>query len=148
MNAHVSYYTRTFTALLAAIFLAGCATISTFDQAAYANTIAAKVEALALMTEATGDYSSHTREIAAVVKQVDKAYEYDRGRPLNQITVKQWEILLSPERNLFGGFLRDWQRKGSFKPVALAERKKLVSEAFDQIIGLESGKLKPSEIPN
>lgn len=123
--------------------LADCSTISTFDQVAYEHVTSAKVDALALMDKATGDYQAHRQEIAAVDRQLQKAYEYDRGRPLNQVTLKQWDLLLSPEHDLFGGFLRDWERKGQFKPVALVERKKLVADGFDQIIGLESGKIKP-----
>lgn len=130
-------------ALLWLSFASACSTISTFDQVAYEHVTSAKVDALTLMDKATGDYNAHQQEIAAVDLELKKAYEYDKGRPLNEVTLKQWEILLSPERDLFGGFLRDWQRKGQFKPVALSERKKQVAEGFDQIIGLESGKLKP-----
>ena len=108
--------------------LAGCSTISTYDQAAYEHATSAKVDALALMDRATGDYSGHEKEIAAVQLELDKAYEYDRGRPLNEITLKQWDLLLSPEHDLFGGFLRDWKRKGQFKPVAISEKKKQVAE--------------------
>lgn len=123
--------------------LAACSTISTYDQAAYEHVTSAKVDTLALMDKATGDYGSHRQEIATVDLELKKAYEYDRGRPLNQRTLQQWELLLNPERDLFGGFLRDWERKGSFKPVALEERKRKVAASFDEIIGLESGKLKP-----
>lgn len=125
-----------------------CSTISTFDQAAYEHATSAKVDALALMDRATSDYSAHQQEIAAVDLELKKAYEYDKGRPLNEITLKQWELLLSPEHDLFGGFLRDWKRKGQFKPVALDEKKRQVAEGFDQIIGLESGKLKSSAVQN
>ncbi len=51
-----------------------------------------------------------------------------------------WEILKKPEGNLFGGFLRRWKQKGSFKPDAVALKKPDIAEAFDQIIGLEIGK--------
>jgi hypothetical protein len=126
--------------------LIGCSTISTYDQAAYEHATDAKVDALALMGKATGDYGAHEGEIAAVQLELEKAYEYDKGRPLNEITLKQWDLLLSPEHDLFGGFLRDWKRKGQFKPIALAERKQQVAKGFDQIIGLESGKLKPADV--
>lgn len=127
-------------------FAAGCSTISIYDQAAYEHVTSAKVDALALMDKATSNYSGQEKEIAAVRLELNKAYEYDKGRPLNEVTLKQWDILLSPERDLFGGFLRDWERKGRFKPVAISERKRQVAEGFDQIIGLESGKLKPSAV--
>lgn len=131
---------------LCLFYTAACSTISTYDQVAYEHVTAAKVDALALMDQATGDYAVHRAEISAVNLELQKAYEYDRGRPLNEVTLHQWDILLSPEHDLFGGFLRDWKRKGQFKPVALAERRKQVAEGFDQIIGLESGKLKPSAV--
>jgi len=134
---------RAFCAAVALSTLAGCSTISTFDQVAYEHVTSAKVDTLVLMEKATGPYDAHQQEIAMVDLELKKAYEYDKGRPLNEVTLKQWELLLSPEHDLFGGFLRDWERKGQFKPVALSERKKQVAEGFDQIIGLESGKLKP-----
>ncbi len=126
--------------------LVGCSTISTYDQAAYEHATDAKVDALALMSKATSDYGAHQSEIAAVQLELEKAYEYDKGRPLSEITLKQWDLLLNPDHDLFGGFLRDWKRKGQFKPVALAEKKQQVAKGFDQIIGLESGKLKPSAV--
>jgi hypothetical protein len=134
-------------ALLAATtLLFACSTISTYDQAAYEHATSAKVDALALMDKATDSFSAHAKEVETVNLTLSKAYEYDKGRPLNAITLKQWNLLLSPDHDLFGGFLRDWKSKGQFKPVAVSEKKKQVGNGFDQIIGLESGKLKPSDI--
>lgn len=127
---------------LCLLALASCSTISTFDQLAYDKATGAKAEALALMDKATGSYSAHVKEIEAVSLAIDKAYEYDRGRVLNAITVQQWQILRDPNRNLFGGFLRRWREKGSLKPDYIAEKKPDIAEAFDQITGLEIGKRK------
>lgn len=126
--------------------LASCSTISTYDQAAYEHATSAKVDTLALMDKATESYSAHEKEIIAVQTELDKAYEYDVGRPLNKITVMQWAILRDPERNLVGGFLKMWKSKGSVGATFITEKKKQIGEAFDQIIGLESGKLKPSQV--
>ena len=123
-----------------------CSTISPYDQAAYEHATSAKVDALALMDKATGNYSDHQKEIDALTTELDKAYEYDRGRLLNKITVAQWDILRDPNRNLVGGFLRMWKTKGSLSATFIAEKKTQISEAFDQIIQLESGKLKPSQV--
>jgi hypothetical protein len=122
--------------------LVACSTIATYDQNAYEKATGAKAEALALMEKATGPFSSHEKEIEAVSLTIDKAYEYDRGRALNSITVKQWEILRDPNRNLFGGFLRRWREKGSLRPAYVTEKKPDIAEAFDQIIELERGKPK------
>ena len=123
-------------------FLAACSTIATYDQNAYEKATGAKAEALALMDKATGTFSANETEIEAVALTIDKAYEYDRGRALNSITVKQWEILRVPNRNLFGGFIRRWREKGSFRQAYISEKKPDISEAFDQIIELERGKPK------
>jgi hypothetical protein len=128
--------------LLLVFALTACSTISTFDQVAFDKATGAKAEALALMDKATGSYSAHEHEIESVSLTIDKAYEYDRGRALNTITVQQWQILRDPKRNLFGGFLRRWREKGSLKPDFIAEKKPDIAEAFDQITGLEIGKRK------
>jgi|KBSMisStandDraft_5_1062788.scaffolds.fasta_scaffold06945_7 hypothetical protein len=132
--------------LVSAIFaicgLVACSTIATFDQAAYDKATGAKAEALALMDKATGSFNSHLTEIEAVNLTIDKAYEYDRGRLQNSITVQQWEVLRDPNKNLFGGFIRRWREKGSLKPDYITEKKKDIADAFDQITGLEIGKPK------
>jgi len=128
--------------LVATALLFACSTIATFDQVAYDKATGAKAEALALMNKATDSYSAHVKEIEAVSLTIDKAYEYDRGRTLNAITVQQWQILRDPDRNLFGGFLRRWREKGSLRPDYIAEKKPDIAEAFDQITGLEIGKRK------
>ena len=128
--------------LVATALLFACSTIATFDQVAYDKATGAKAEALALMNKATDSYSAHVKEIEAVSLTIDKAYEYDRGRTLNAITVQQWQILRDPDRNLFGGFLRRWREKGYLKPDYIVEKKPDIAEAFDQITGLEIGKRK------
>ena len=127
------------------VLLAACSTISTYDQAAYGHATSAKVDTLTLMDKAAGSWNDHQKEIAALTNQLDKAYEYDRGRPLNKITVAQWEILRDPNRELIGGFLRIWEVKGSLSQTFITEKKAQVADAFDQIIQLESGKLRPSQ---
>src|SRR5260221_5954219 len=127
---------------LLSVLLVACSTIATYDQNAYEKATGAKAEAMALMDKATGSFSSHEQEIEAVSLTIDKAYEYDRGRALNSITLKQWETLLDPNRNLFGGFIRRWLEKGSFRQAYITEKKLDIAEAFDQIIELEHGQPK------
>ena len=131
---------------LCLLALASCRTISLFDQAAYENAVSAKVDTLVLMGKATGSYSAHQKEIEAVKRELEKAYEYDLGRPLNKITAAQWQILLDPNRDLVGGFLKMWKNNDSLGATFIAEKKLQIAEAFDQIIGLESGKIKPSQV--
>ena len=94
------------------------------------------------MSKATDSYDTHEKEVEELITQLDKAYEYDRGRQLNQITVAQWDVLRDPNRNLVGGFLKMWKAKGRLSAAFVAEKKRQISDAFDQIIQLESGKRK------
>ena len=145
-HPHTLALQRWFLAGLCLMALASCRTISLFDQAAYEHAVSAKVDTLALMDKATESYSAHQKEIDSVKRELAKAYEYDLGRPLNKITATQWKILLDPNRDLVGGFLKMWKSSGSLGATFIAEKKPQIAEAFDQIIGLESGKIKPSQV--
>jgi hypothetical protein len=133
---------RNLIAISASLFLTGCTLIARYDQAAYEHATSAKVDTLALLGKATGSYDDHEKEVEALVRQLDKAYEYDRGRQLNKITIAQWDILRDPNRDLVGGFLKVWKTKGTLSATFVTEKKKQIADAFDQIIQLESGKLK------
>ena len=135
-------------ALLATPVLAACSFIAHYDQVAYEHATNAKVDTLALMDKATQSYSEHQKEVEALVNELDKAYEYDRGRQLNKITVAQWDILRDPNRNLVGGFLKMWMAKGMLGAVFVAEKKRQIGDAFDQIIQLESGKTRGTKVPD
>lgn len=129
-----------------ALATGGCITISQYDQAAYEHAVNAKVDTLTLMRKATASYDEHRKEIESLTMELDKAYEYDRGRPLNQVTITQWSILRDPDRNLLGGFLKMWKANSTLSSTFIAEKKAQIADAYDQIIELESGKLKPSQL--
>jgi hypothetical protein len=123
----------------------GCSTISVFDQYAYTQTTSIKVDALALMDKAVGDVSAQGEAIDQLLLKVDKAYEYEKGRPKNEISARMWEVLKNPDRNLLGGFVKRWRQQGALSQAFIEESKGLVAEAFDLISGLESQKIKPDE---
>lgn len=122
--------------------IAACSTISPYDQTAYLQAVNTKVDALVLMDKAVEPYANHRSELAAFLTELQKAYEYERGRPLNKITLTQWDILRDPNRDLLGGFLKEWKQEGKLLPVYVERKKAQIGTAFDQIIQLESGKIK------
>lgn len=130
--------------LLLLLAFAGCSTISTYDQTAYLQAVNTKVDALALMAKAVEPYTNHRNEVAEFLIELDKAYEYERGRPLNAYTIRQWDILRDPNLDLLGGFLKEWKEDGKLLPVYVERKKAQIGTAFDQIIQLESGKIKPA----
>jgi hypothetical protein len=124
-----------------ALILAGCATMATKDQVAYDKQTSCKADVLQLIDKATTPYDDNKDVINAVVLNVERAYEYDAGRPLNKITIDQWNIIRDPSRNTFAGFVKLWKEKGRLSAVYVTEKKKQIGAAFDQIIQLESGKI-------
>lgn len=123
------------------LVLTACSTIATYDQAAYEHATSTKAEALLLMDRATASYSQNTDKIGAVILDINKAYEYDKGRARNRDTVGLWTKMLSPD-NLLGAFIQKWKSKGQLPAGYIALKKKDVEDAFDQIIELEQGKQK------
>lgn len=130
--------------------LIGCSTstISPYSSVAYQQATALKVDSITLMNKASTPYSSHLSEISDLQNNLSKAYEYSKGRPSNQISTEQWEILLDPNRNSLGGFLELWKVKQTLNQFFIIEAEKLVSKDFDEIIRLESGKKKSDTLPS
>lgn len=137
---------RTQLAVIIAIgLLTGCSTISPFSQKAYEQATSLKVEALATMDKATDPFSSHQQAVEILKLNIEKAYEYAKGRPQNEDTTKQWAIIKDPSRNSLGGFLKRWEDKQTLTHAFIQEAKGLVSDGFDTVIELESGKHKTSD---
>jgi hypothetical protein len=120
--------------------------ISPYSAAAYQQATSLRAEALSVMGKATEPYAEHEQEAQALQLEVEKAYEFARGRPNNEISTKQWEILMDPGRNLLGGFLKRWKEESTLSAAFIVRAKDLVGDAFDTIIGLESGKIKPNDV--
>jgi len=94
------------------------------------------------MSKATNPYQQYETKVEQLKLDLEKAYEYSKQIPLNEITAQQWELMKNPENNLLGGFLKMWEEKGMIPPFMVDETKKLVSKSFDEIIELETKKIK------
>ena len=125
-----------------ALVTGGCATISTYDEKSYEKITACKAEVLSLMNKATTPFAYNVDEIAAVRLDINKAYQYDRNRPLNRITVEMWNLLRDPLRDTYAGFFEIWEKKGTLHQAFIDEKKIQIGEAFDQMAQLESGKIR------
>jgi hypothetical protein len=133
--------------ILPLVLLFGCSpTISTFDQTAYMQVTSLKVDALDLMDKASESYTTHESDVKTLQLKIDKAIEYDKHRPHNEITTKMWTILNDPDAHLFGGFLVKWKHDGKCGAAYIADKKKQIGFSFDQIAELESKKIKPAEV--
>jgi len=120
--------------------------IALYSEAAYQQATSLKVESLSLMDVAIEEYADHQAEVEDLGTKLEKAYEYAKGRPKNEISARQWRILIDPNRHLLGGFLNRWEQEAKLSKTFIEEAKGLVADAFDTIIGLETGKIKGDEL--
>ena len=128
------------------LILWSCTSISVFSPEAYKQAVDLKVESLNLMSDATLPYADSLEDVTYLETELTKAYEFSKGRPNNEISTCQWETLINPNGNLLGGFLKRWEEEETLSQMFVTEMQMLVNDAFDTIIGLESGKIDPSEI--
>lgn len=134
-------------ALLFVVFCSCGHYISTFDQLAYTQATSLKVDVLNLIDQSTEPYSSHTKDVDAVVLNLRKAIEYEKHRPKNDITVKMWNKMLdsSAQKGIVGSYLTSWKQSGTKSQTLIDEYKQLASEGFDLIADLESHKIKNND---
>lgn len=126
-----------------ALLVPACApTISPYSHIAYQYGVDLKVDALRLMDDAEEAFTDHARAVERLQTDLEKAYEFARGRPLNEYSTSQWELMIDPEAHLLGGFLRRWQSEEHLSRPFISESRQIIAAAFDRIIQLESGKIR------
>lgn len=135
------------TVLLTLTILAvGCAPkIAPFSETAYLQAVELKVISLQLIEQADQPFDEFRDEVNALRFELRKALEFAKGRPHNEYSIGQWEIMADPERNMLAGFLKRWEETGSMSPVFIEEAIINIAAGFDTIIGLESGKIRPGD---
>lgn len=125
------------------LFINQCAPIiAPYNQRAYENATSLKVETVMLVKKGTESYSLHADKVEQVELKLNQAYEYINGIPQNELSAKQWQILIDPEGNLAGGYFKRWAEKDSLSKFFVEEASKLISSGFDKIIQLEAAKIK------
>lgn len=123
------------------ILLLACAPlIGPHSPTAYQNATSLKAEALGLMDKATEPYPDHAASVDSLMVEIDKAYEFVRGVPSNNISAQQWLILKKSDGDLLGKFFLRWKQRGVLLPEMIGGFKELVASAFDEIICLEANK--------
>jgi hypothetical protein len=144
IKANFIFMTRSI--VLLSLLIAACSTVSVYSPEAYKQAVDLKIESLNRMSFATTSYDDYEAEVNFLKTELNKAYEFAKGRPDNEISTQQWETLIDEDRNLLGGFLKRWKDENSLSQMFVDEMQLIVSDAFDTIIGLESGKINPAEL--
>lgn len=131
-------------AALALVLLAAAAActplIGAYSPRAYEHATSLKAETLALVEHADEPYAEHREAADRLMVDLQRAYEYVRGVPRNAISARQWRLLVDPDGDLVGRFMRRWREEGTLSPVFIAEFRAILADAFDEIICLEANK--------
>jgi hypothetical protein len=131
--------------LVFALLLSACqALIADYSVEAYKNATSLKAETLAMIDKSGEPYSRHRNEVEALTVKIDAAYEFAAGMPNNALAAQQWAIVRDPNRDLYGGYVRDWRTDGPVNETFRAEKKMQIGRAFDYIICLEANKQRAS----
>jgi hypothetical protein len=97
-----------------------------------------KAESISLMKQAVEPFDKHKSEIDVLMEKLNASKERADSRG-GKISMKQWEILLDPQADSFGGFLKLWQEQSTLSQSYIDGKIKYIGDNFDQIIKLESG---------
>jgi len=128
--------------LLPLVAFLGCPPVPLYNQQAYDKAVSLKVDALNLMDMATTPYDSCQAQIQAIKTEYSKAYEYSKGLPDNEESIKQYEVIGDPNGGSLMGFIERWKSQGKLGKTFVDNVKGVFSDQMDQIIGLEGGKKK------
>jgi len=132
-----------FVTVLLVLFFQGCSPlISVYDQYAYIQATSLKVDLQNLVKESTvANYDDAKDNISKVDLELQKAFEYAKGRSKNGLSTSQYSILLS-DTHFFKKFLNDWKVQKKESETAANEESIKIGQLMDKIIELENGKNK------
>ena len=134
---------KTNTGLLLLLLLFGCKpTIALYDQYAYTQATSIKVD-LQNLAQESGDinYTDALPDVNKVNIELQKAYEYSKGRDNNSLSTKQYQILIS-EDHFYKKFLLDWKTKQKENKTMVEDVREQIGDLMDEVIKLENGKNK------
>lgn len=131
---------------LMALLIAACAPlIAGYSLEAYRNATSLKAETMALIGQAGEPFAQHGAEVRALRVKLSGAREFAAGMPRNQISTRQWDLMINPGGGLAGGLLARWEREGTLGAGVVREQSAIIGRAFDDIICLEANKGEDTE---
>jgi hypothetical protein len=121
----------------------GCSTLipAPYSQGIYDQLVDAQKDALVLMDKGTGTYADNQSDVEALTLKMETLKNAILKRSSNKdISYKQYEILMAPDKGLLGEFLIRWKEKGPQSKAFLDEWKTNVTASFDEMISTETAR--------
>ncbi|MFC4816257.1 MULTISPECIES: hypothetical protein [unclassified Flavobacterium] len=116
--------------------------IAAYDSYSHQKTVALKVRTYQLISKSQENYAIHQTEATALLLELQQQYAYEKSKPNNAITVAMWSRVIGSEKTLLSQLFALWHQKEKLHPDFSKEAAKQINETFDQIITLETQKIK------
>jgi hypothetical protein len=92
------------------------------------------------MENAEFGFTRHERAVRKLQQDLQTAFARAQARARNAPSTAQWDLLISPDQNLLGGFLDRWEREDSLRAAFIVESRRLVASAFAELTATENRK--------
>lgn len=142
MNTGQKSYRSIFFMALALVVVSSCRTIAIFDNASFQRTSVLKARVLVLIDHADEPYEKYNNQIDSMLVESQTIYAMQKAREKNENTAKQWELMLDDKKGILTGFFNRWKIKKTLSITLIEEAKPKIATGFDEILKLESAKLK------
>ncbi len=122
-------------------FMLGCVhLIANYDPITYKSLTDLKAETGLFLKNVAGDkpYSEYALKFADLQLTMEKVYEYEKGKKLNNDTIAQ----VTEIRNMIDGVITLYKNQNRLTPGYLKEKKEQLESAFDLAIRTENTKSK------
>lgn len=137
----LSQRVRIFILPIILVMWAGCAPlISSYDAVSYKNLTDLKAEMMVFLdkVDSSQPYVQYRKGFEDLRLEIEKVYEYEKGKGLNEDTVVQVEEL----RTIFLDLMRSYRQQNTVSQFYLEEKIIQLKDALDTMIKTESAKPK------
>ena len=125
------------------LLLTGCAS-SLYDHFTFTETLETKVQAEALVQNASQPIAEFRPQIDQLQQQIDKMVLYETAKSKNPITLQMWK-LLDKEDSALQQFLLLWEKQETLSPAFTKEYSLQLKTIFQLMIDYETKKDKSTE---
>ncbi|UZO82409.1 hypothetical protein NBT05_08025 [Aquimarina sp. ERC-38] len=119
-----------------------CTTL--YDHYTFTETIETKVQIENLIRQSVNSFSENKEQVTAFQNQLQKMLIYEKAKDKNEITIKMWEYINSPNSSV-SKFLKLWEEKDTLSPAFTEEFKVPIQRIFDLMVAYENKKDQPTE---
>jgi hypothetical protein len=124
--------------LILSVLQVACYTVPKQDPELLRQTKELRGESLGLMSQATAPFQNHRTEVDALLSKLKAVQDRAMTRG-GRVSIRQWELLLDPNQDSFGGFIKLWEIQSTLTETYIEGKIKYIGDNFDQIIRLEEG---------